>query len=128
MLSLAIFISFIDIKLIYKYAYIIFFLSFLLLLSVELIGVFGKGATRWINIFGFSLQPSELIKITIILALARYYHDIKFEDIPELSIDYKLSNYTAVKGCNSKQAANLNQSKIVNYVCSIYATAPFITT
>ncbi len=81
LLSLAIFISFIDIKLIYKYAYIIFFLSFLLLLSVELIGVFGKGATRWINIFGFSLQPSELVKITIILALARYYHDIKFNEI-----------------------------------------------
>ena len=81
LLSLAIFISFIDIKLIYKYAYLIFFLSFLLLLSVELIGVFGKGATRWINIFGFSLQPSELIKITIILALARYYHDIKFNEI-----------------------------------------------
>ena len=81
LLSLAIFISFIDIKLIYKYAYLIFFLSFLLLLSVELIGVFGKGATRWINIFGFSLQPSELVKITIILALARYYHDIKFNEI-----------------------------------------------
>lgn len=42
--------------------------------------------------------------------------DKKFEDISELSIDYRLSNFTAVKGCNSQQAANLNQAKIVNYV------------
>ncbi len=80
-LFLAILIAFINIKLIYKYAYLIFILSFLLLFSVELIGVFGKGATRWISFFGLSLQPSELIKITIILALARFYHDLKFEEI-----------------------------------------------
>ena len=84
LLSLALLIAFIDIKLIYKYAYLIFVLSLLLLFSVELIGVFGKGATRWINIFGFSLQPSELIKITIILALARFYHDLKFEDVKNI--------------------------------------------
>ncbi len=77
-LFIAITIAFIDIRLIYKYSYLIFIFIFLLLFSVELIGVFGKGATRWINIFGFSLQPSELTKIAIILALARFYHDLKF--------------------------------------------------
>ena len=85
LLTLAVLISLIDIKLIYKYAYLIFILSFLLLFSVELIGVFGKGATRWINIFGFSLQPSEIVKITIILALARFYHDLKFEEVKKIS-------------------------------------------
>ena len=85
LLSLAVSISLIDIKLIYKFAYLIFVLSFLLLFSVELIGVFGKGATRWINIFGFSLQPSEIVKITIILALARFYHDLKFEEVKKIS-------------------------------------------
>ena len=84
LLALAILIAFIDFKLIYKYAYLFFIISILLLLSVELIGVFGKGATRWINIFGFSLQPSELVKITIILALARFYHDLKFEEIKSI--------------------------------------------
>ena len=81
---ISIFIAFIDIKLIYKYAYLIFVLSLLLLFSVEIIGVFGKGATRWINIFGFSLQPSELVKITIIIALSRFYHDLKFEEIKSI--------------------------------------------
>ncbi len=85
LLFLAIIIAFIDLKLIYRFAYLIFILSLILLFSVELIGVFGKGATRWINIFGFSLQPSELVKITIILALAKFYHDLKFEDVKKIS-------------------------------------------
>ena len=84
LILLSIIIAFLDIKLIYKYSYIIFILSLLLLLSVEIIGEFGKGATRWINVFGFSIQPSEIVKITIILALARFYHDLKFEEIKKI--------------------------------------------
>ncbi len=84
-LILAILISIIDLKLIYKYSYYIFILSLLLLFSVEIIGVFGKGATRWIKILGFSIQPSELVKITIILALAKFYHDIKYINVHKIS-------------------------------------------
>ena len=84
-LLMAIVISLIDIKIIYKYSYLLFILSLFLLLSVEIIGVLGKGATRWIKIFGFSIQPSELVKITIILALAKFYHDTKFENIKKVS-------------------------------------------
>ena len=84
-LILAILISIIDLKLIYKYSYYIFILSLLLLFSVEIIGVFGKGATRWIKILGFSIQPSELVKITIILALAKFYHDIKYVNVHKIS-------------------------------------------
>ena len=69
-------IALIDLKLIFKYAYLYFFYYFtlLLLFSVEIIGSFGKGAERWIKIFGISIQPSEIIKISIILSLAKYYH------------------------------------------------------
>ena len=81
---LAIVLALINIKFIYQFAYLFFILSLLLLLSVELIGVFGKGATRWISLFGFSIQSSELIKITIILALARFYHDLKFDQIKRI--------------------------------------------
>ena len=80
-LLLTIVISIIDIKLIYKYSYLIFILCLSLLFSVEIIGVLGKGASRWIHIFGYSIQPSEIIKIFIILALAKFYHDLKFEKI-----------------------------------------------
>ena len=84
-LLMSIVISIIDIKLIYKYCYLFFIISLLLLISVEIIGVLGKGATRWIRIFGLSVQPSELVKITIILALAKFYHDIKFENVKKIS-------------------------------------------
>ena len=84
-LIMAVIISVIDIKIIYKYSYLLFILSLVLLISVEIIGVLGKGATRWIKIFGFSIQPSELVKVTIILALAKFYHDLKFENIEKIS-------------------------------------------
>ncbi len=84
LLLFAVVIALINIKTIYKYAYIIFIFSFLLLFSVELFGVFGKGATRWVNFFGFSLQPSELIKITIILALSKFYHELKYSEIKSI--------------------------------------------
>jgi len=74
-------IALIDIKLIFKYSYLFFILLLVLLFSVEIIGTFGKGAERWIKVFGISIQPSELIKVGIILALAKYYHSLKYDNI-----------------------------------------------
>ena len=74
----------IDIKFFYKQAYTFFLLSLLLLILVEFAGTFGLGAKRWINFYGLSIQPSELIKVTIIIALSRYYHDLKFENIGKI--------------------------------------------
>ena len=85
LLVMLVFISIIDLKYLYKYSYYIFLFFLLLLLSVEIIGTFGKGAERWIKIFGVSLQPSELIKVSIILVLARFYHDLKFEKIGKIT-------------------------------------------
>ena len=82
-ISLIIF-SLIDIKILYKNAYIIFFLFLIFLFSVEIAGSFGLGAKRWIYIFDISIQPSELIKVTIILALARYYHDLRYDRIGKI--------------------------------------------
>ncbi len=47
--------------------------SILLLLAVEFIGVVGMGAQRWIDLGFMRLQPSELTKITLVMALAAYY-------------------------------------------------------
>jgi len=80
-LFFAIIIGLTNLKIFYKYAYLIFILSLLLLFSVEIIGVFSKGVSRWIRVFGFSIQPSEIIKVTIVIALAKYYHNLKFEKI-----------------------------------------------
>lgn len=64
----------IDLKHWLRWSYLFFFLSFIGLVVVELFGFIGMGAQRWINIGFFQLQPSELVKVAIILALARYFH------------------------------------------------------
>ena len=64
----------IDIKFFFKLAYPIFLLSLLFLIIVPFFGTETSGATRWIKIGGISLQPSEFIKFTLILALAKYFH------------------------------------------------------
>lgn len=55
-----------------------------LLIGVELLGVTGMGAQRWIDLGFFRLQPSELMKITLIVALAAYYSWLDPEDTSRL--------------------------------------------
>lgn len=54
-------------------SFITYILGVSLLLSVEFFGVKGMGAQRWLDFGFFRLQPSELMKITLVLVLAAYY-------------------------------------------------------
>ncbi|MCL2629077.1 MAG: rod shape-determining protein RodA [Alphaproteobacteria bacterium] len=63
----------VNIKLLIRSSYILFGIAFILILTVSFWGHTGMGAQRWINLGIMHLQPSELIKIAIILALARYF-------------------------------------------------------
>lgn len=56
------------------FAYIFYGISFLLLCGVEFLGLIGMGAERWIDLYVLQLQPSELMKIALVIALARYFH------------------------------------------------------
>ena len=69
-------VIFFDLRLIFGYAYVIFILSIISLVIIPFFGIESNGATRWINIAGISLQPSEFVKYTLILALAKYFHSI----------------------------------------------------
>lgn len=68
-----------------RYAYVIYFGCLGLLLVVEFYGSTGMGAQRWINFGYLTLQPSEIMKIIIILTLSRYFYASRMEDVEKLS-------------------------------------------
>lgn len=67
-------VAFIDIKWWYRLTWPIYFIGLLLLLIVEVRGQVGMGAQRWINLGFMQLQPSELMKIAVVMTLARHFH------------------------------------------------------
>ena len=79
--SLMIIISFFNIKLWHITSYFIYFIILLLLIWVSVYGIKVSGSQRWINLYFIVLQPSELMKIGIILCLAKYYHRLKIETV-----------------------------------------------
>ncbi len=80
-LAIMLAIALIDVRVLFRYAYLIYFGTLGLLVAVELIGSSGMGAQRWIDLKFMQLQPSELMKVAIVLALARYFHGLSAEEI-----------------------------------------------
>ena len=76
-----IFLGFVNIKFWHRSSYIFYFVVLLLLFAVDFFGITASGSKRWINLYIFNLQPSELMKITLILFLARYYNKIPYNDV-----------------------------------------------
>jgi len=76
-----IFISFFRTSYLYKSSYIFYFIVLILLLAVDMFGVTASGSKRWINLFFINLQPSELMKVALIIFLARYYHKIPSKNV-----------------------------------------------
>ncbi len=70
-----------DIRIWMRHAYTLYFMVLVLLIAVEVLGKTGMGAQRWINIGFVQIQPSEIMKITLVLALARYFHGLTLEEI-----------------------------------------------
>lgn len=76
-------IALVDIRIWLRLAYPLYGFMLFLLLIVEIMGHIGMGAQRWINLGFFVIQPSELMKITLTLALAKYFHGFSLRDIGE---------------------------------------------
>ena len=74
-------VAMIDTRLWLRYAYAIYFVVLLLLVAVDVSGYMGMGARRWISLGFTNIQPSELMKIAMVLALARYFHGSSLEDV-----------------------------------------------
>ncbi|MBR6010685.1 MAG: rod shape-determining protein RodA [Alphaproteobacteria bacterium] len=65
--------AFSNIKTWIKSAYFIYAIALILIIMVTFFGDIGMGAQRWLSIGGINIQPSEFIKIALVLALARYF-------------------------------------------------------
>ena len=70
-----------NLRLFFKGAYIFYGISVMLLVFVEVAGETGMGAQRWIDLGLIRFQPSELMKISVIIVLARYFHIRSYHQI-----------------------------------------------
>lgn len=82
--ALMIVLAMTDIRIFMRYAYVFYFISLILLMVVEITGHIGMGAQRWINLGVIKIQPSELMKIALVLALARYFHATSLQAIENI--------------------------------------------
>ena len=73
--------SFINIKFWFSIGYFSYFIVICLLVWTYFFGLTSSGSKRWIDLYFINLQPSELMKIFIILCLAKYFHRMKLENV-----------------------------------------------
>ena len=73
-------IAIIDIRVWMFLAYPFYAAALGMLVIVDIMGAMGKGSQRWLDLGFMNLQPSELMKIALVMALARYYHCLSDED------------------------------------------------
>jgi len=73
-------LAMVDLRLWFTLAYPIYAVALILLVGVELVGDSAKGAQRWLEIGPLRFQPSEVMKIGIVLALARFYHGMSADN------------------------------------------------
>ncbi len=80
-LSLFFIVAIVDVRVWLSISYPFYLFAFVLVVAVEMAGTIGMGAQRWINLGLFQLQPAELMKIGLVLALARFCHGLTPQDI-----------------------------------------------
>lgn len=78
---LFLFLSFVRIRFWFISSYIFYLIILAMLVMVFYFGVTASGSQRWINLYFINIQPSELMKIAIIICFARYYHRMQSADL-----------------------------------------------
>jgi rod shape determining protein RodA len=78
---LMVIVAVIDIRFWMRWAYVGYLAAFLMLVAVQIQGSVGMGAQRWLDLGVTQVQPSEIMKITLVLALARWFHGATIEDV-----------------------------------------------
>ncbi len=79
--TMMIFLSFLSIRFWHSMGYFFYSVVLLLLIAASLYGVTAQGSQRWINLYFLNIQPSELMKISIIVFFAKYYHRSSIQSV-----------------------------------------------
>lgn len=79
-----IFISFINIKIWHSVGYLFYIIVLGLLCWASLFGITASGSQRWISLYFINLQPSELMKIAVIVCFAKYYHRMQLSNVNKI--------------------------------------------
>jgi rod shape determining protein RodA len=82
--SVMIFIAVTDIKIWFKLSYLFYAIALVMVIIVDIMGHNAMGATRWFRIGPLTIQPSEIMKVCTVFALARYFYNIEADKIGEV--------------------------------------------
>ncbi len=80
-LAILAFAGVVDIRVWYRLAYPLYALALCLLVAVAVAGSGAMGAQRWLSFGFFQIQPSELMKVALVLALARHFHRVGVDEV-----------------------------------------------
>lgn len=84
-LGLMLVLALVPIHWLLRYAYLAYAAALIMLVAVEFFGHTGMGAQRWLRLGVINIQPSEVMKLCLILALAAYFHRSSIQDVNRLS-------------------------------------------
>ena len=79
-------LSFINIKYWFSVGYVSYLIVIGLLVWTYLFGITSSGSQRWIDLYFINLQPSELMKIAIIICLAKFFHRMRLENVNSIYV------------------------------------------
>ncbi len=81
---LMIILSFINVRYWHATGYIFYFVILALLVWASFFGITAQGSQRWVNLYLINLQPSELMKIAIIICFAKFFHRVQLKNVNSL--------------------------------------------
>ena len=79
--TMMIFLSFLNIKFWHSIGYLFYIIVLGLLIWASLYGITASGSQRWVSLYFINLQPSELMKIAIIIFYAKFYHRMQISNV-----------------------------------------------
>jgi len=79
-------LSFINIRYWFSVGYVSYLIVIGLLMWTYFFGITSSGSQRWIDLYFINLQPSELMKIAIIVCLAKFFHRMRLENVNSIYV------------------------------------------